>query len=207
MGKSIYSGYEDYLSTIKGLNLQELNKTLRVTIKINKDDPGIKKRGFLSSPDKEKPPIIDKENIEIEGLDFDNSDLMIIKGIEYYLLTMYAQWKSQYTHRKYSDLVGYIGDSYVITQNVDKFDTEPEITNSSLRNTLLFNLFIILEDKISSNFDENEASKWWAFLQKVKQQGHQIISDIDRRRSVTIPTFSFINNIYKIDLPLGLKSK
>ena len=205
MRKSIYHGYEDYFKDIKGLNLDELNRTLKVTVNINKDDPGIKKRGFLSSPDTDKPPIIDRQNIIIEGLNFVNKDLLIIKGIEYYLLAMYAQWKSQDTHRKYSDLVGYIGNTYQISQNKSTLVIEPEIINRSLRNTLLANLFIHLEDEISSNFNVNEANKWWTFLQKTKQYGSQILLDIDRTNYLnpTVkPTFQFVNSIYKVNLPL-----
>jgi hypothetical protein len=203
MVQSIFFDFIQHFSAISGLNTEDLKKTLKVTIKIDKDDPGIKKRGFLSSPETDKPPILDKENIIIEGFDFDNLDLIVIKGVEYYMLCMYSQWKSQYNYRKYSDLSGYIGNSYEVSQDVGELHIKPEVINSSLRNTLLFNLFINLDGKISSKFDENKASKWWAFLQKVNQHGQQIIYDIDRRGSITVPTFSFINSMYKIDLPLG----
>lgn len=201
MKKSIFYGYEKYFSQLKDVKPEDLNASLKVTIKIDSDDSGVK-RGFLSGNEREKPPLIDLNFINIEGIKDHNKDLLIMKGIEYYLFVLYAQWKAQYGYRKYNDLVDYVGVKYIITQNIDKLEITPKVKDPALINTLLFNVFIALESKLSKRFENEEANHWWAFTQKVDQFGIRILTDIDQEKSIRVPVFSFINSIYKIGLPI-----
>ena len=198
--QSIYSGYENYFKELKNIKPIDLTDYLKVTIRISKDDSNIK-RSLFSGREIEKPPIVDMRFIHIEGLGFHNKDLLIIKGIEYYLLAFYAQWKSQYRYRRYSDLVNYLGNDYEITQNIDHLEITPNVTDPALINSLFLNLFVALKIKLSDSFENEETSRWWGFIQRVDQFGVRILDDIDQRKSIKIPAFSFINSIYKIGLP------
>ena len=201
MKESIFYGYEKYFSQLKDVKPINLNESLKVTIKIDSDDSSVK-RGFFSSHERDKPPLIDFDFINIDGIIDQNKDLLIVKGIEYYLLVLYAQWKAQYGYRKYSDLVDYIGEEYIITQKIDKLEIIPKVKDPALINTLLFNLLVALESTISKKFENEEANHWWAFTQKVEQFGIRILTDIDQDKSIRVPVFSFINSIYKIGLPI-----